>query len=138
MEHKTSNIFLVQPIPLDCDNSPVGKKKKDDHMIPHLNQYFPGAFQSENSKIQSNSPSDSNEGVDAQFTNCFYGLVALTIMIVSPFSVTLIPVHNVLKTPEYWYEMIFSTSSNILFTAWGVVMETDFVLNGCISPHHSC
>ena len=53
-------------------------------------------------------------------------------MILSPFSVTLIPTHNVFINPEYWYEHLVSTSSGILFLASGGINELNFVLNNCI------
>ena len=60
---------------------------------------------------------------DSKFTNGLYGLLALLILIVSPFTITLLPVKNVLANPEYWYEILLSTTSHGLFLTIAVTIE---------------
>ena len=44
-----------------------------------------------------------------------YGLLDLIIITASSFTVTLLPMHNAITTPEFWYEIIFSSSSFAFF-----------------------
>ena len=46
-----------------------------------------------------------------RFIHIFYGPLALAILTLGCFSTTLLPVHNVITNPEYWYEIIFSSTS---------------------------
>ena len=133
MDNKTSKIFLVKLIPPTCNKKPANKKTQEKgHLTQWLCLDFPGTFQSKIWKAQSRSSSNLHDGVDSKFTNSLYGILVLAIMILSPFSVTLIPTHNVLIDSEYWYEYLASTSSCIPFLAAGVINEINFVLNNCI------
>ena len=66
---------------------------------------------------------------DSKFTNGLYGLLALLILIVSPFTITLLPVKNVLANPEYWYEILLSTTSHGLFLTIAVTIELNAFFN---------
>ena len=61
--------------------------------------------------------------------NGIYGLFALVILCTASFSATLLPVHNAIVHPEYWYEIMYSTvSTGLLFTP-AVVIEFEDNLN---------
>ena len=62
-------------------------------------------------------------------SNGLYGLLALFILCASPFSVTLLPVNNVMVHPEYWYEFMYSNISLLLFIVITVVTELEVLLN---------
>ena len=52
------------------------------------------------------------------------------ILIVSPFSITLLPVNNSLANPEYWYEILFSNTSLGLCLAIAGTVESQAVFHG--------
>ena len=52
-----------------------------------------------------------NINVNCEFSDAFYGLFVLVIVIIAPISITLVPVSNVLTNPEYWYEILYSSTS---------------------------
>ena len=63
-----------------------------------------------------------------------HGLHALLIMLImttSSFAVTLLPAHNVLTSPEYWYELIFSNSQAALLFSCATVVEMNDLLSNC-------
>ena len=62
-------------------------------------------------------------------SNGLYGLLTLFILCASPFSVTLLPVNNVMVHPEYWYEFMYSNISLLLFIVITVVTELEVLLN---------
>ena len=62
-------------------------------------------------------------------SNGLYGLLALFIICAAPFSVTLLPVNNVIVNPEYWYEFVYSNLSMLLFSVISVVIELEVFLN---------
>ena len=62
---------------------------------------------------------------------CF-GPLTQAVLIVASFSVTLIPVHNVILHPEYWYEMVLSTTNWSICIACVVAVELEVVLRGHI------
>ena len=66
----------------------------------------------------------------SKLIDSFYGLLALLILILSPFSITLLPVNNSLAHPEYWYEILFSTTSVGLFYSIAGIIEVNAVFNG--------
>ena len=49
------------------------------------------------------------------YFDCLYGLLALIINLMASFVITMVPVHNSITNPKYWYEMMFSSASWILF-----------------------
>ena len=71
---------------------------------------------------------DKND--DSNFIDGFYGLLTLLLLILAPFSITLIPMNNIFANPEYWYETVFSTISTALFMSIAGSMELNIVFNG--------
>ena len=43
---------------------------------------------------------------DNQYLYCFYGLVVLVVCIISCIPISLIPMHDLITDPEYWYELM--------------------------------
>ena len=48
------------------------------------------------------------ENASLTYVDGLYGPLALVISISSSFLITILPAHNVLTKPNYWYEVIFS------------------------------
>ena len=67
---------------------------------------------------------------DSKFINGFYGLLALLILIVSPCLITFLPVNNSLANPQYWYEILFSTTATDLYLVIAGTMESNAVFPG--------
>ena len=67
-----------------------------------------------------------------KFTDAFYGILMLLIVTLAPFSVTLLPVNNVLTNPECWYEILFSTTSLYFFLACSTAIEILFLVDGIV------
>ena len=67
---------------------------------------------------------------DSKLINGFCGFLVLLILIVSPFSITILPVNNSLANPEYWYEIFFSTTSTHLFLVIAGTVESNAVFTG--------
>ena len=70
---------------------------------------------------------DKNDDID--ILDCFYGAIALSIITISSFSVILLPVHNVIISPQYWYEIIFSSSSLMIFMVSAIAIGVRTVLD---------
>ena len=74
-----------------------------------------------------------NEDADSKWLGCFYGLISLVIMVSASFSVTHLPVNDVLEKPEYWYEIIFSTMLSPFYLACATAFAIEDTWNGCIN-----
>ena len=66
-------------------------------------------------------------------TEALYGPLTLIIVISGSFSVTLLPVRNVLTDPQYWYEILSSTLSSYFFLAFGTAIEVFALLKDDIN-----
>ena len=57
---------------------------------------------------------------DWSYWSLCYALFALVICIVFTIPITLIPQHNVIESPEYWYEMMIPTTLCVLLY-WSIL-----------------
>ena len=55
--------------------------------------------------FRSKTTSKMNGSANSRFIHIFYGPLALAILTFGSFSTTLVPAHNVITNPEYWYEV---------------------------------
>ena len=76
-----------------------------------------------------NKEIETNDNDVFKNIHSLYGPLALLILTSASFSVALIPVHNVITHPEYWYEIIFSSFSSSFFMASCCVIGLETVLN---------
>ena len=76
--------------------------------------------------VESFNKNDDN----SKLIHGFCGFLVLLILIVSPFSITILPVNNSLANPEYWYEVFFSTTSIQLFLVTAGTLESNAVFTG--------
>ena len=63
------------------------------------------------------------------YFDCFYGPLALIINLMASFVITMVPVHNSITNPKYWYEMMFSSASWILFEVTANTICADSIID---------
>ena len=117
----TSQIFTIK------NESRASIKLSADKKIRNKKISFSRArivLQIKRSLRQTNSSISNND--NSKFIHGFYGILAQIILIASPSFVMLIPVHNLLANPSYWYEIILTSTPYALFasTAWTLVVKS--------------
>ena len=70
-----------------------------------------------------------NGSATSRFIHIFYGPLALVILTLGCFSMTVLPVHNVIPNPEYWYEIIFSSTSVFFHMACCATIVAECTVN---------
>ena len=100
MTNKKAKIFLVQEASRISSDASIGNSKDQDS-----HDHF---------RLSSNG---------------LYGILTLIILILAPFSITLLPVHNALFEPFYWYELMYSSFSFFLFSTFCVILGVKETLN---------
>lgn len=126
--NKKTEIFTVQPI------STVATK----HSV-QMTDTKAKSIRTLNTCNGENTPQNREEEIemlpqtinDSKFADALYGPLVLLIIIASPFSVTLLPMNNVLIQPKCWYELPISTISYTVFISTIVVtvkplLDSDF------------
>ena len=128
---KKTEIFTVQPI--------ITVATKPSVLITDLKAK---SIRTLNTCNGQETPQNRKEGMemlhqkidDSKFADALYGPLVLLIIIASPFSVTLLPMNNVLIQPKYWYELPISTSSLTIFISTAVVALKPLVDCGFKKP----
>ena len=105
-------VFTVQSIV--AGNAEIVKLPRKNKSFRYWN-YFKTRINNQTRCKQTVVESFNKNDDDLTSFDGFCGLLALLILIVSPFSITILPVNNSLANPEYWYEIFFSTTSTHLF-----------------------
>ena len=126
------NIFTVQPTPVLNTKPSLRDKIKDGALFRVWNYIKMRLFGEMGSIVPSTRLSISDNEVDSKFTDGFYGLITISILTAASFSISLLPVHNVLTNQTYWYEIILSTINWAFFMACVVVMEIEVILDARI------
>ena len=116
MSKKTSNIFFVQPKSINTSQVSNVKSSEDKAAIRSY-KHSQLQMTSNACEFQSFWRLIPSIKIDWKFSDAFYGLFALVIVIIAPVSVTLVPTRNVLTNPKYWYEILYSSISWSLFLA---------------------
>ena len=114
---KKPEIFIVQPSSAStiCNKASVGEKigNKKYSSILNLGR---GNYFNKNGRIShSQRLKMSDDDLKIKCVDGLYGLLALVILTSASLSPTMLPVHNVISNPEYWYEIIFSSFSTAFF-----------------------
>ena len=112
-----STIFTVQNSPEVSLKHSNLKKSKRDGIVLNSNLPIPGSINQRRWILPTSRNVTLNKDDDVQLTHMFYGPLTLVFLTASSFSITLLPVNNVLLHPEYWYEIFFTTSSQAIFAA---------------------
>ena len=108
-----SNIFTVQPAGSHCSKKSFGMETKDSGVIDPGKKNISNVGWIAPSKEEVKTTGKS----ETKYIHALYGILALLILTSSSISSTLIPVHNTIINPEYWYEIIFSSFSSSIFLA---------------------
>ena len=126
-------IFTIQRPSRNWNISPTQDKIGKNENTPDLKQSKKKFFRPKRSSNRSLRALQQNVDMDPKFTDSLYGILSLLIMTLSSFSVTVLPVNNVLMKPEYWYEIIFSTSFAPFFMACATAFKIKSILDECVS-----
>ena len=124
----TPDIFMVQPASTVFNNAVAQNKTKENYKFA-CSKFIEKVFCEKGWELPSKRPSHMDDESEPNYSNSFYGIICLLILASSAISTTLIPVHNVITSPEYWYEMIFSSSSTAFFLSCGGTIAVEAVLN---------
>ena len=125
---RKSNIFTVFPASEDCSKPSIKENENTNYKFEK--EYFiAGLFPKKHDILRITAESSSNDAIVTSYVDGMYGPLALCIVISASFSVTMIPVHNVIQNPEYWYEITFSTLSRCFFLACCITNGAEGNLN---------
>ena len=106
-----SNIFLIQSFSMGSAKSQLGVRNQETRS------------------------EDLYDDDAIKINGVWYGILTQLILILAPFSFTLLPVNNILTSPECWYEFIFTTTSWQIFHSVSLAISIDLVLKGLIKKH---
>lgn len=113
-----TNIFTVQSASTVCTHNISCRKTRKKHGIHQLKEIRKNMRMNKKKLMKCKRWSEKIDGVaKVSCADGFYGILALLILTSSAISATLIPVNNILMNPDYWYEIIFSSSSTAFFYA---------------------
>ena len=124
-----SMIFTIQGPSRNWNISPTQDKLGKNENAHDLKQSKKKLFRPKRSSNRLLRPLQQNVNSDPKFTDSLYGILSLLIMTISSFSVTVVPVHNIFVKPEYWYEIIISTSFAPFFMACATTFKIKSVLD---------
>ena len=110
----------------------VEKKIEIRKFFPNLNHFLERIRHQKERILSVVNQLNSNFTNNSKIAEILYGPLTLAILIVSPLSVTLLPVNNVIVDPEYWYENVFSMLSWHFFLAIAVALNMKALLGDCI------
>ena len=127
-----SMIFTIHGTSSNWNISPKQEKLVKNEYVSDLKQSFRPKSKRFRPKRSSNRllrPLQQTLDIDPKFTDSLYGILSLLIMTISSFSVTVLPVNNILVNPEYWYEIIISTSFAPFFMACATAFKIKSVVD---------
>ena len=130
-----STILTVQNSPdVSLKHSNL-KKSKREGIVLNSNLPIPGSLSKKRWILPTSRKVTLNKDDDIKLTHMFYGPLTLVFLTASSFSITLLPVNNVLLHPEYWYEIFFTTLSQAIFTASQVatLIDSDVLFFVCFT-----
>ena len=131
-----SMIFTIHGTSSNWNISPKQEKLVKNEYVSDLKQSFRPKSKRFRPKRSSNRllrPLQQTLDIDPKFTDSLYGILSLLIMTISSFSVTVLPVNNILVNPEYWYEIIISTSFAPFFMACATAFKIKSVVDEYVS-----
>ena len=109
------------------------KKSKREGIVLNSNLLIPDSLNQNRWILPTSRNVTLNKDDDVQLTHMFYGPLTLVFLTTSSFSITLLPVNNVLLHPEYWYEIVFTTTSQAVFSAFYNCSFQDVLFSGLIT-----
>lgn len=122
-------IYTVQPISNKYIQEFVEKKISNEESVNGSKGQGTKIIHNKERMMELNKETKTNDNVVVKNIHSLYGPLALLILTSASFSVALIPVHNVITHPKYWYEIIFSSCSSSFFMASCCVIGLETVLN---------
>ena len=125
-----TTIFTVQNSPDVSLKHSNQKTFKMEGIVLNSNLHIPASLNQKRWIFPTSRKVILNKDDDVKLIHLLYGPLTLVFLTASTFSITLLPVHNVLLHPEYWYEIVFTTSSQAIICALGAIIECDILLSG--------
>lgn len=124
-----TKIFTVLPAVSESIKSSNENNIRKAKVVHGNNLYRSGFSQILKGQQSLNHATLETKDDDTKYIYGIFGPIALIISISSCFTVTLLPAHNVLTSPEYWYEIIMPTSTHCLFAATLITIYLKIALN---------
>ena len=122
-------IYTVQSISNEYIKDSVEKKISNEESVDGSKGPGTKIIQKKERMIRLNKETKTNDYDVVKNVYSLYGPLALLILTSASFGAALIPVHNVITHPKYWYEIIFSSCSSSFFMASCCVIGLETVLN---------
>ena len=123
-----AKIFTVDPAPVGGMSESYERKRMGYKDVKGFKKSIPTRLFETAWKFESKRPQElKDDGV--KYIAGMYGPLSLMICIAASFTVSLLPAHNVLIHPNYWYESMFSIIPFSLFTASLSAVGMKVVLN---------
>ena len=122
------NIFTIQPAS-NVRNNDEAQKQNTQNQIVVLSPNRAKILNENGWFLRSKKGNDFDVDSEPKCSHSLYGPLCLLILTSAAASATLLPVHNTITNPEYWYEMIFSSSSAMFSVALCETIGIETVLN---------
>ena len=129
MHNNTSKIFNVQSVSPVCTKVPSVKRPNKRNQVYSFKHSKSRTVLKKAWNVKSVRNLKSDDEVDSSGIDGFYGILALVICTMACFTITLLPAHNAITNPEYWYEIVFSLSLWLLFNGITHAIVAEGILN---------
>ena len=111
---------------VDHSRSDWGLYKTKKHLGARNNSNFYHFHAKEDNNILKKEANKSKKD-ELHYSNMCFGGFALVVSIIATFPITLIPVHNIVIHPEFWYEQILTFTPFTLFSAIFIAVRASIV-----------
>ena len=128
MPREDSKIFIVEPVSRDTSIEYARSVAEGRKRIKKLDRLRKLISKPKGRKKSFKMIAETFDNTSFPFVDGLYGPLALVISILSSFWTTLLPVHNVLINPNYWYEILFSSVAFVFLVASFVAVRSEAVL----------
>ena len=110
------NVFTINSTS-NIRNKNESQTKAKQKLMMVLSQNGETIFNEHGWSLQPKKEIDSDFDSEPKCFHSLYGLLCLLILTSAATSATLLSVHNPIIHPEYWYEIIFSSTSTFISVA---------------------
>ena len=125
IDNKKMKIIRIKNT-VDHSRSDWGLYKTKKHLGARNNSNFYHFHAKEDNNILKKEANKSKKD-ELHYSNMCFGGFALVVSIIATFPITLIPVHNIVIHPEFWYEQILTFTPFTLFSAIFIAVRASIV-----------
>ena len=122
-----SKIFAVETVSSVCTKPSTEKRPNKGKHVYRFKESKSRTVLKKGWNRELASPPKADD--DSSYIDGFYGILALATCTMACFTITLLPAHNAITNPEYWYEIIFSLSSWCLFNGITHIIAAKSIIN---------